>query len=89
MWAVVGLAVVGGIVVFVLPAVSDDDGDDDPGRMMTLTEAACQMLDDGDDPELVYAVAKDLAADHPADVRGGRVDRRASGGGPGPSAGCR
>ena len=32
---------------------------------MTLVEAACQMLNDGEHPEFVYAVTKDLAADHP------------------------
>ena len=57
---VAGLLVVGGMVVGEV-----DDDNDEPERRMTLVEAACQMLNDGEHPEFVYAVTKDLAADHP------------------------
>lgn len=40
-------------------------GDSDGGKKMTLTEAACQLLGDGETSESTYAVMKDLAADHP------------------------
>jgi hypothetical protein len=36
-----------------------------PQRLMTLTEAACSMLREGDSAELTYATMKDLAAQHP------------------------
>lgn len=62
---------VGGVVAVGLLAYSgssdrDRDRDDGGGGgRMTLTEAVCGMLNDGEDPEFVYDVAKDLAADHP------------------------
>jgi hypothetical protein len=63
-------AIGAGVAVFVGIGVlgtigGNDDDNDSPGRRYTLTEAACKMLREGDDPEFVYSVTKDLAADHP------------------------
>lgn len=45
----------------------DHGGDDDDGggRKMTLTEAVCKMMREGDTAEEAYGAAKILASQHP------------------------
>jgi hypothetical protein len=46
-------------------ALQNNREDNEPQRMMSLTEAACQMLNEGKTPEFTYSVAKDLASQYP------------------------
>ena len=63
---VVGALVIAGSVAGAINRDDDDGDDNSPGERMSLVEAVCGMLNDGEDRELVYAVARDLAADHPS-----------------------
>lgn len=58
----IGIGIAGLIVI---SAVAGSDDDDEGGKKMTLTEAACKLLREGEDSEFTYSVMKDLAADHP------------------------
>jgi hypothetical protein len=53
-----GLVVVGALAA--IGQLAGDDGDEGPGRQLTPTAAACQMLADGDTAEEAYDVLLDL-----------------------------
>jgi hypothetical protein len=54
------------VLALVLGSLQSKDEPTEPGRRMSLTEAVCDMLNDGDSPDFALRVARDLAADHPA-----------------------
>lgn len=60
-WIVAGA--VGFITITVGSALAAKD--DGPSQRMSLTEAVCQMLNDGTDPETAYGTAKILASQYP------------------------
>jgi hypothetical protein len=63
------LFVVGGCILagsVAIGAVTKKDEPAEPSRRMSLTEAVCDMLNKGDEPDFAFRVARDLANDHPA-----------------------
>jgi len=66
---VIGIAAAVLVGVGVLGAIGGSDDDDGGGgKRYTFTEAACKMLNDGDDPEEAYAAMKIIARQHPLAV---------------------
>ena len=53
------------LILFAVGSIAGNKQDDVPSQKMTLTEAVCKMLREGDDAELAFSVAKNLARDHP------------------------
>jgi hypothetical protein len=51
------------IVVAVSGIVYKATRNDEPARQLSPTQAACQLLEDGDSPQRAYDVMRDLLAD--------------------------
>ena len=61
-------SIIGAVAVFyVIGSATSDDADDSGDEPVTLVEAACDMLDDGESPDFTYDVLMDVIGDREFD----------------------